>query len=330
MRWVLAILLAAFCCSRIALGADASRPVASLDTILVTGEVPGPALWKVTNGENVLWIVGTLSPVTKNISWRTREIENILAHSQEVIGVSEGYFDFQVRSQTRRADLWSQVKNIPEGKQLFDVLPASLYTKWIGVVNDLGEDSEQLERRRPRFAAEDLFISAIDRAGLTTKPLAWNTIQELALKHRVRIVTNDFKLRVPNPEKEFEAMEHAPIESEFACLSDTLNRLQNDIQSMKRRANAWAVGDLDALSDLPYRDQWQACWQTFSDIKGMSDIVREFKERLVNDWIKAAVRALSHNKSTVALLPIDAPHGLDIHRQALRQHGYIVIPPPIE
>jgi uncharacterized protein YbaP (TraB family) len=330
MRCAHVILLAALCLGQTGTAADDPKPATSLDTILVIGEVPGPALWKVTNGDNVLWIVGTLSPITKNISWRTREIESILAHSQEVIGVSEGYFDFKIRSEAHRADLWSRVKDIPEEKQLFDVLPANLYTKWISVVNDFGEDSEWLERRRPRFAAEDLFVSAVDRAGLTIEPLPWTTIRALALKHRVRIVTNDFKLLVPNPKKEFEAMEHAPIESEFACLSDTLDRLQNDIQSMKLRANAWAVGDLDALRDLPYRDQWQACWQTFSNIEGMADTVRKFKERLVSDWVHEAAHALTHNKSTIALLPIDAPYGLGERLEALRQLGYTVVPPQRE
>ena len=36
-----------------------SSPAAeAVEEVLVTGEQPGPALWKVTSGEHVLWILG--------------------------------------------------------------------------------------------------------------------------------------------------------------------------------------------------------------------------------------------------------------------------------
>ncbi|HEV7491247.1 MAG TPA: hypothetical protein VGO25_10600, partial [Rhodanobacteraceae bacterium] len=54
---------------------------AQLPTVVVTGEQPGPGLWKVTSGDHVLWILGTLSPLPKKMTWRSGEVEAIVARS---------------------------------------------------------------------------------------------------------------------------------------------------------------------------------------------------------------------------------------------------------
>src|SRR5262249_39937863 len=47
----------------------------AVDEIVVSGEQPGPGLWKVTKGDHVLWILGTLTPLPKRMTWRSGEIE---------------------------------------------------------------------------------------------------------------------------------------------------------------------------------------------------------------------------------------------------------------
>jgi hypothetical protein len=37
----------------------------TLETVLVTGEQPGPGLWKVSHGDHVLWILGAQYPLPK-------------------------------------------------------------------------------------------------------------------------------------------------------------------------------------------------------------------------------------------------------------------------
>src|SRR3954471_238877 len=59
---------------------------ADLEQVLVTGEQPGPGLWKVSKGDHVLWILGTNSPVPKRMQWHSKEVERAIAESQEVIG----------------------------------------------------------------------------------------------------------------------------------------------------------------------------------------------------------------------------------------------------
>ena len=65
--------------------AQTDADTAELPTVVVTGEQPGPGLWKVTSGDHVLWILGTLSPLPKNMHWQAREVEEAIASAQEVL-----------------------------------------------------------------------------------------------------------------------------------------------------------------------------------------------------------------------------------------------------
>jgi hypothetical protein len=51
---------------------------APLEEVLVTGQQPGPGLWKVTRPDDanghVLWILGNHSPLPKKLSWRSTEL----------------------------------------------------------------------------------------------------------------------------------------------------------------------------------------------------------------------------------------------------------------
>src|SRR5688500_1469285 len=59
--------------------------VVDLDTIVASGAQPGPGLWKVSKGDHVLWILGTLSPLPKRMQWQSERVERVIASSQEVL-----------------------------------------------------------------------------------------------------------------------------------------------------------------------------------------------------------------------------------------------------
>src|SRR5688572_31360061 len=67
-------------CSMVCWAADPG-----MDVVLVTGEQPGPALWRVSSGDHVLWILGDVQPLPRKLKWRARKFERLLADSQEVI-----------------------------------------------------------------------------------------------------------------------------------------------------------------------------------------------------------------------------------------------------
>src|SRR3982751_3974391 len=62
-----------------------SANTAELPTIVVSGEQPGPGLWKVSTGDHVLWILGTLTPLPKDMHWQSKEVEAAIASAQGVL-----------------------------------------------------------------------------------------------------------------------------------------------------------------------------------------------------------------------------------------------------
>ena len=142
---------------------------AHLGTVLVQGKQPGPRLWKVTYGENTLWIVGTLSPLPTGMQWDSTRVERLVAASQQVIwkpslsvgadvGVFKGaYFAFPLK----------RSEGNPDGKMLKDVLPADTYAQWLTHKQRYLGNNRSIESKRPMFAAGKLYEAALKRSRLS-------------------------------------------------------------------------------------------------------------------------------------------------------------------
>ena len=64
----------------------------TMEVIVVTGEQPGPGLWKVSSGDHAMWILGEISPFPRRVKWRSRKFESVLRNSQELIIDFSGYW----------------------------------------------------------------------------------------------------------------------------------------------------------------------------------------------------------------------------------------------
>ena len=60
-----------------------------LDEVLVSGEQPGPGLWKVIKttpaGEHVMWVLGSYGPLPQKMQWRSAQVEQAIASYQQVL-----------------------------------------------------------------------------------------------------------------------------------------------------------------------------------------------------------------------------------------------------
>ena len=62
--------------------------VIEMDTVVVAGVQPGPGLWKVRHGDHLMYVLGTQSPLPKNITWRSDEVDQVLQLADEVLALS--------------------------------------------------------------------------------------------------------------------------------------------------------------------------------------------------------------------------------------------------
>src|SRR5699024_6753790 len=89
------------------------------------------------------------------------------------------------------------------------------------------------------------------------------------------------------------------------CFSGTMDRIETDLDSMRARANAWAVGDIDGLRALPYENHYAICQEALTGSElgkrlGVDDLPR----RAAEAWLERVDEALDEHPSSFAMLPM--------------------------
>jgi uncharacterized protein YbaP (TraB family) len=308
---------------------EAAVDIGTLDTIVVSGEQPGPGLWKVSRDEHVLWILGTLSPLPEKMTWVSRDIEATIAESQQVIlapSVKLSVKGGMLRGLFLLPSLMS-ARNNPDKEKLVDVAPAELYARWLLLKEKYIGSDRGIEKRRPIFAAQMLFSKAIDRSGLSLDDVVGKAIRKSAKRSRVEVVEPEIDLRIESPGAAVREFRDTALD-DLDCFAKTMSRLETDIEAMKLRANAWAQGDIEALQSLTYDDQFQACADAVLNAAVAEDIgLGNLRERLASTWLATAEAALKDNQSSFAVLPLRLLLDDSGLLSRLRSRGYSVEPP---
>ena len=297
----------------------ASEPAASVIEIEVTGERPGPRMWKVSKGDHVLWIMGTLEPLPKKMTWRSKAVEDVLAQSQEVLPSRPTFgFSWNPLAALRLYWQWRGIQKSPNHATLAATLPPALYARFAALRNKYAPRDTQMEDLRPMLAALRLFEKGIDASGLSFHHEVQNAVLKLASQRHVRL--HKMTLPVEDPRGLLKEISAIPAQAQIGCLETTVARLESDLTAMKARADAWAVGDVDALRRLPLPDQQAACLATLSN----SARFRELNAMTSHAWMQGAQEALATNTSTLALKPIYELLGPAGILEQLRTQGYVV------
>ena len=308
-----------------------AQTASELPTVVVTGEQPGPGLWKVTSGDHVLWILGTLSPLPKDMRWQSKDIEATIASAQAVLDPPRVKMDADVGFFGKLALLPALVgvRDNPEHKTLSEVLPPDLYARWTERKTKYfgAGRARNLETWRPIFAAIELWNEAIKKAGLTRSDIAGDIVRNAAKQAKLEPVAPSYTFKVDDPRAAVKEFKKGSMD-DLDCFRRTLDRIDSDIDAMAVRANAWASGDVDALRRLPDTDQREACIEavTNSDLareRGISDL----PDRVQNAWLDAASASLAKNAVTFARLPIMDLLAPDGYVAKLKTRGYKVEAP---
>jgi uncharacterized protein YbaP (TraB family) len=238
------------------------------------------------------------------MTWRSRQVEAVVARSQEVIAQESidaniGFF----RGMMLLPSALRARKN-PNGAALRDVLPPDLYARWSVLKSAYIGNDKGIEEWRPMFAALQLYSKALEKSGLSRNSGVWPTVRKIAKKQGVRITNPVLKADIDNPRQAIRDFTQTPRDMDIACFTATIERLETDLEPMKQRANAWAVGDLDALQRLPFPNQEAICREAFTSVPQLKDEYLEIKARSLSQWQAAAEAALSANDSTLAILPV--------------------------
>jgi uncharacterized protein YbaP (TraB family) len=324
----LVVALCSTCWSDVPPAAPAAAATAgdSLSEVLVTGERPGPGMWRVSKDGHDLWILATLQPLPKNMTWRSESVEQRIASSQVVISPPRADADIGFFRGLTLIPSLLRARKSPDGKTLEQLLPHDLYIRWLALrVKYLGSGDD--EHKRPMLAALDLYQRALDQSGLTSNETVWDTVEKTARKDRVPLQPVVLNLKVDDAKGAIRDLNKIPQDAEIACFAKTIERLETDLKPMRQRANFWSLGDIDALRSLPYPDEEVACLNAFLAVPELREQFERARRQIEDLWLSTADTALDKNASSFAVLPITVflKEGGLLDR--LRARGYAVQDP---
>jgi len=306
-----------------------TQDAADLPAVVVSGVQPGPGLWKVSRGDHVMWLLGTMSPLPRDVQWESRELEQVIADSQQVLlppavemKADIGFFGklFLLPS------AYGARKN-EDGRTLQQVLPPEAYARWQVLKQKyLGKD-RGVERWRPLFAAQELYRKALGANGLSKNGGVQGHIDALAKQHGVPEVAVSYPVVIEHPRTAIKEFKRAAPQ-DVTCFIRTLDSVEHDLPAMTARANAWATGDLETLRGLPDSNRQDACIEAltgagFAHTLGLDDVPAKLREQ----WLATARKALSDNRQTFAVLPMDELLKPDGWLSRLHAEGYEVEAP---
>lgn len=310
-----------------AAGQDAAAEVAS-GTVTVTGQRPGPGLWKVSKGDHVMWVFGIYGPLLKDMQWRSQQVESVIAQSQEYLPPpSGGAHVGMLKGLTLLPHVIGLKKN-PGEATLKDVLPPEVYARWtVAKARYIGKD-DAIERERPVFAAQTLLRAGYRQAGFSSGWEVSKKISALVKKHGVKVTAVNIKLDAEDPAQMMKDFKKSSM-SDVACFVEALDRLESDIDAARERANAWSRGQLAAIEKLSFADREGTCNKAMMDNSAMKNMLalQGLAARMKDGWFMAAERALATNKTTFAVLRMQQVLAPDGYLAGLAAKGYVVDKP---
>jgi uncharacterized protein YbaP (TraB family) len=289
----------------------------SMPEVLVTADHAGPALWKVTSGQHLLWILAEPpTPLPTKIVWRAGQVEVAIAGAEELILDGGVTFSSLMSAMPLSAATYQDMRSIPgQLTSLQDVVPADLYRRFEALKDAFAANYDSLEQLRPWAAGFELSKHVMKSLRLSDTVVS-DTVVRLAW--RAKIIT----LYTYADYAKFR--KNSTSSRTLSCLEEIVSELEADRDDLQKLEDAWSVGDLDALREFALRHNPDTC---VLDMFDNDQQARDVTARHTEQWLAAVDLALKTRKTTFALVPADKIFAADGWLTALRARGYDVQEP---
>jgi uncharacterized protein YbaP (TraB family) len=273
----------------------ADQPPPPLDEIVVTAERAGPGMWHVHRGAANVWILGSISPLPRDITWRSKQVESVLESTSQVL------VQKPLEISIPRI-LWMLIADrkylmVGGGKRLKDVLPLDLYRRFAAQRSNVGEDADKWERYRPIIAVAFLQRDAFHQVNLSMRLDLGAALRVLAKKHGVRIE----EIKVAGVSDMLEALKTMPAATERTCVEASLTTIESGLPRLVDRAQAWAVGNVERIENLPELKDVDACRTALDAGKGALDVIGRIRQT----WLENIEKYLRSAGTTIAVVNLD-------------------------
>jgi uncharacterized protein YbaP (TraB family) len=318
MRKITLVLVAAGLLAGSLPGHTMDMPAASqLEEVTVTGERTGPGMWRVHKGDAQIWVLGSISPLPKGITWKATQVDQVLGTTHQVLvpkPIEVGIVRILWLLLTERSVLM-----VHGGKRLKDVMPAALHERFAVQRAKYTDDADKWERYRPLVAAAFLEQAAFHRVGLSARLDLGAAVRSLAKKHGVRVE----EVKIAGVGDFLDALKSMPPVTENACVDASLVTIEKGLPQLIDRARAWATGNVEHIQNNPEPPEVDACLEALDSGAAAGDLVG----RVRRAWLEAMDHYLQSGGTTLAVVNMDLLLGKGGLLETLKSQGYEVEAP---
>jgi len=264
----------------------------------------------------------------RDMKWRAREVESIIARSQSVIAPPDVAIDANIGffGALRLMPTALRARAIPDDKTLSDVLPADLYARWTRLKQKY-DTPKKIERWRPVIAVSVMIEEALDEAKLTNRDIVWRTVEKLAKRHDVAIRQPTVGLEIKDPRGMITDFAKQDVSREIGCFEGMVTRMEHDLPRLQLQANAWATGDMAGMREINRDELVDRCLEAVTGAPKLAAMITEARRRFRLETLLAWEGALQRNADTLAVISVDELFQADGPLNELRRRGYQVIEP---
>ena len=310
----------------------------SMEVVVVSGRQPGPPLWKVTQGDNTLWILPLVSVMPKAMDWDDSRVASLIAVSDEVIdppGVSVGVSKLLLLNPVnwiRGPRLYDRLSHNTGRKTLHEVLPPDLWGRYAALKLRYFPQDTDIDTLRPSFAIAAMNTLILKAEELTGPNEIERRVEKLIVRRSLRHTEVEIEEKLQGSYGEVSArtekwVDSLPKHDELACFNAQMEMYELHLDDLKRAANAWAMGnarDIESYSSLG--DLHDPCTRLLlASSEGVH--AEQLIEQSAQRWLDAVDTALARNHTTFAMLPMIHMTGALSLIDRLEARGYAVLAP---
>ena len=248
---------------------------------------PGPVLWRVSKGNSVVWIIGSLPVMPKGQVWNSARLERVIDGANVVL----------IRPRAT-VDLFTVIGilshlNLPDGRTLDRELPPDLATRFARVRTLVGQSPTRYAHLKPVWAGLRLYLD-YDASAKMNRNEPEDTVIRLAHRHHAPvhpIATYRGKPVAKNLANLTDAQSQA-------CLADVVQDIEFASAHAAPAAEAWAHGDLKTVRAHFAEPAFRLCLEQSPSFVALAN-------QSVDDTVKAIDAALAHPDKSVAIFSLD-------------------------
>jgi uncharacterized protein YbaP (TraB family) len=279
-----------------------------VEELVVTGRLPGPAWWTVSNGAATVYVLGAPSLAPKHMAWDRAIFERRLAGATVVI---LPFQDLKVTVTGAFGAAFNFLR-LRGGGPFEATLDPAAKARFVAARSGLGQPADHYATRNPLAAGLRLATDYRERTSLTTSDPT-KLIKLLAGGAKVPVVQRSYDLGPL-----MGAILRTPQAAGRACFDEVLAQVEAGPGVTLAAARAWADGDVRGA--LANERTYERC---IALVPGAQTFDARVKADQVAD-IEKALKTPGHAIAVVPLRPLLAQGGV---LDQLRSKGFTVNTP---